>query len=441
MYSPGGLNSQSQTLTASPTNSPLYNATNFTWAPNGCGNIPVPQWRAPCPLGPINTTVIQLWLPIPTLNASVLMMHANVWDAWSYTFGQQLADWTRIPTSQLYVIGAQQCPPPPLWLGYALFYAAQAQNVDCVIVEFVEEPGTARGSGLNAMAALYRIAAAIGGVTQLGRMGDYEVKPLPATGMSPLNYLLAALYQQRSDVGMSGPGVDILSTASWQITNFPVSAFAPSIVPGQPLPGRFNGRLRDLGGLFPAPNAIQQPWLIDPWPIIKSLIAFVVALSAAAVGFFLYRRYYGTRAPRYHRVRRNSTAATLPSKSSAGSASPPRSPRPTAAAVAGTPPPLIAINPLSVLAGLGSVGRKGLTSAPKTSSWTTGWMRYGRAPTERVGGGGAGEEDAVVGVNPVHVAAAASGGNAPRAGSPRAGLELPSLRTGAAEEEVHEGGV
>ena len=286
-----------------------------------------------------------------------------------------------------------------------------------MIVEFVEEPGTLRASGLTAMAALYRLAAAVGGTTQLGRMGDYEVKPLPATGVAPFNYLLAPLYQQ--PVGR--PAVDLLSVATWAFTNYPYSAFAPSIVPGQPLPGRFTGRLRDLGGLFPAPNAIGQPWTIDAWNLIKSLAAFTTLFAAGVVFFLWYRYYTASRVPRpsYHRVRRNSAAAAMPKEPAGGSPS-----KLVVGAAPAVPPSpglasLIALNPLNVL-GMAGAGRKNITSAPKASSWTTGWMRYGRAPTARGSGGGSeGEEAEVSGVNPAHGMA--------RSPSPRAALELPGM--------------
>jgi len=394
------LDSQSQTATPSPSTGPSYNLTNYTWAPASCGTLPVPVWRAPCPMGALNVSVVQIFLPMPTLVAANLLMHVNVWDAWSAAVGAQLANWVRIPTTQLYVVGAEPCPPPPSWLGPGLFATwaslVAGWNVDCLVVEFVEDQGGVAGAGLTSMAALYRLAAAVGATVNPGRMGDYEVRPLPATGVNPLTYLLSPLWTQ-----YPGVYVDLLSLATWSFVQHPKGNWAPTLVPGQPRPGRFSGRLKDLGGIAAAPNGIARPWMVDAWDLIKSLAAFASLFAAVTAGFFVYRSYSQPLAPRYQRVRRNSVAATIPKPAAAGAGgSPRRSSGGDAEHSAAPPSPglqsMIAMNPLNILGG----GRKGITSAPKASSWTTGWMRYGRAPTAREG-----EEDVVVGINPAHGAA------------------------------------
>ena len=434
--SPGGLDSQSQTPTTSPSTPPSYNLTNYTWAPVSCGTLPVPAWRAPCPLGSLNVSVVQVFLPMPTLVAANLLMHANVWDAWSSAVGQQLADWVRIPSTQLYVVGAETCPPPPSWLGPGLFSAwatlSKVFEVDCLVVEFVEDPGALVGAGLSSMAALYRIAAAIGAVMSPGRMGDYEVRPLPATGINPLTYLLSPLWTQSPDVG----NVDLLSLATWNFIQYPRGTWAPTLVPGAPRPGRFSGRLKDLGGIVPAPGAIYQPWFVDAWDLIKSLAAFVALFAVGAAGFFVYRRYAQPVAPRYHRVRRNSVAATLPKPPAPAAGSSPRRVAGDAVGEAAAAPPspglqsLIALNPLNILGGLGGGSRKRLAGAPKASSWTSGWMRSGAAPSVVVE-----EEDVVVGVNPLSNAMAGAALELPP-------TKAPSPKTAPTQhfEEEEEGG-
>jgi hypothetical protein len=350
--------------------------------------------------------------------------------------GQQLADWVRIPSTQLYVVGAETCPPPPSWLGPGLFSAwatlSKVFEVDCLVVEFVEDPGALVGAGLSSMAALYRIAAAIGAVMSPGRMGDYEVRPLPATGINPLTYLLSPLWTQSPDVG----NVDLLSLATWNFIQYPRGTWAPTLVPGAPRPGRFSGRLKDLGGIVPAPGAIYQPWFVDAWDLIKSLAAFVALFAVGAAGFFVYRRYAQPVAPRYHRVRRNSVAATLPKPPAPAAGSSPRRVAGDAVGEAAAAPPspglqsLIALNPLNILGGLGGGSRKRLAGAPKASSWTSGWMRSGAAPSVVVE-----EEDVVVGVNPLSNAMAGADLELPP-------TKAPSPKTAPTQhfEEEEEGG-
>jgi hypothetical protein len=422
--SPGGLNSASQTPTSSYSTAASYNLTNYTWAPASCGTLPVPVWRMPCPLGALNVSVVQVFLPMPTQVAANLLMHVNVWDAWSDAVTQQLAAWVRIPTTQLYVVGAEPCPPPPSWLGAQLFSSwaslVKVYQVDCLVVEFVEEAGALRGAGLTSMAALYRLAAAVGARVSAGRMGDYEVQPLPATGIIPATHLLWPLYTQSPEVG----NVDLLSLATWNFIQFPNGNWAPTLVPGQPRPGRFSGRLKDLGGIVSAPYPIGRPWTVDVYDLIKSLAAFASLFAAGTLAFFIFRHFTQPVAPRYHRVRRNSVAAANPKpKDAMGSGSPGRGGAAAALQAPVAPPSpglqsLIAMNPLNALGGMLSGGRKAVASAPKASSWTSGWSRYGRAPTAREG-----DEDVVVGVNPLVNATAGAAlelPNTARAPSPTA---------------------
>jgi hypothetical protein len=281
----------------------------------------VPSWQEPCILGAINVSVVQMWLPLPGLNASAMTAYANVYDAWATAFARQLGGATAIPASQLRPVFFGRCPPPPSWLGNAAYDYAKQFIVDCLSLEFVEEPGAAFALGLTSRAALYRIAAAIGattnGVNTATNFGAWQPSPLSQNGVTPSTHLLTPLWQPQPVQGSNGAPYSVLTGATWRFINV-VSASpggpraAPSIVPGARFPGVFDGRFIDMESLVSYRgtfNSVAGP--VDIRGYQAALAAFVIFFVAAGAYTAVERYRLGSRASRPQHTWRNQLCILL----------------------------------------------------------------------------------------------------------------------------------
>jgi hypothetical protein len=297
---PGALFARPQlTVSTTPINAtaspPVVNKTFETaWAPLGCGNIAVPAWQDKCLTDgagqPLNTTVVNVFLPLGELNGTFLRAHARVWDAWAGEFGAELAAATGIPRAQLKVTWAGRCPPAPWWLGAG---AGGGANVDCVTVEFTEEPGAAFALGLIARAAVYRLAAAVGATAPAAYFGAFIPPTLASAGVTPGNALLQPLWTGAGGAppraGRGGAPLDVLATASFAVVYAPARRADRFIIGTGPGPlGRNEGRLIDLPGLrassglaLPAPPFNAGP--LTAAAASLGALAGVAALAAAGL--------------------------------------------------------------------------------------------------------------------------------------------------------------
>lgn len=262
------------------------------WAPAGCGSVPVPAYSQRCALGWLNTTVVQVSLPVTGINATALLASANVWDAWASAFARQLAVATGIPPQQLQPVFASRCPPPPLWIGastYAAYLAAPP--VDCVTLEFVEVRSAVLAMGLTARAALYRIACAVGAYVDPSLVGNFLPLPLAANGVTPASYLLAPLWKNAVDA--TGTPINRFAAGTWRFTATAQQfrGAAPSIIPNQiAFPGRLDGRLLDLPYLT-VNSGVRRPGdNPDNVPALKGFLGTFIVLFVAAVAFIVHDR-------------------------------------------------------------------------------------------------------------------------------------------------------
>jgi hypothetical protein len=296
--------STTTTKNLNATQTPVYNITNATiWAPDSCGFIAVPYWTETCTVGNtggwVNTTVVNIYVPLPSINASFLLAHSTVWDAWAHEFAVEIAFASGIPAGQFKVTWAGRCPATPTWMGFNPFDAA-GPNVDCATLEFTEEPGAALALGLTARAALYRVAAVIGATAPSYYFGAFIPQTLASAGINPTSALLFPLWVDPR-VTPGGAPINVLAIATFSVVTWPNRRIDSQLIPGGPsIWGRANGRLIDLPGLRATSGLNMPAPPFNAGPLTAAVASFVTISGLLGLALaFLWRAYSLTgKAPR-----------------------------------------------------------------------------------------------------------------------------------------------